>query len=169
MIVRLPSAFVAEAFLKRHPEPHVIVGYLDRPEPPPREYVYDPNRGSKVTSTEPSWYSVLPWAIWSLELPGDCTIRLLDDLSTLWLAFELEEDAARVRALVGALEEMPVAGECRSAATFTFDLLLHERMAAIRDRHFAAIDAAERSGEGVTYVQPNGETLGSTQPERSQP
>ena len=83
MIVRLPSTFLAEAFLKRHPEPHVIVGYLDRPEPPPREYLYDPNRGSKVVSTEPSWYSVLPWAVWSFELPGACAIRLLDDLSTL--------------------------------------------------------------------------------------
>lgn len=167
MIVRLPSVLIPEQFLARYPEPHVIVGYLDRAETP-REYVRGGRRVGETVAVEPTWSSALGWAMASFELPGDSSFRMIDDWSAVWLAFALEEDAVRVRALVGALEEVPVAGECTSAATFTFDLLLHERLAAIRDRHIAALAAAEQA-DGVTYVRPNGETVGSIGPERIQP
>lgn len=167
MIVCPPSVLIPEQFLARYPEPHVIVGYLDRAETP-REYVRGGRRVGETVAVEPSWSSALTWALWSFEVPGDCSVCMADDWTTIWLAFALEEDAVRVRALVGALEEVPVAGECATAATFTFDLLLHERLVAIRDRHIAAIAAAEQA-DGVTYVRPNGETVGSIGPERSQP
>lgn len=167
MIVRLPSVLIPEQFLARYPEPHVIVGYLDRAETP-REYVRGGRRVGETVAVELSWSSALTWALWAFELPGDCSVCMADDWTTIWLAFAREDEAARVRALVGALAEVPVVGESASAATFTFDLLLHERLAAIRDRHIAALAAAEQAG-GVTYVRPNGETVGSIRPERSQP
>ncbi len=150
MIVHLPSVLTRDVFLARHPVPHVIVGHLDQPEA--REEEAD-------LRDEPGYFSSLTWAVAALGLAGDCTVRMLEDWSTVWLAFAREGDAARVRALVGALSEVPVRHESASVATFIFDRTLHDRLLAIRDRRIADIERAFLTGEGVTYVHIDGVPL----------
>ena len=147
MIVRLPSTLTRDAFLERHPVPHVIVGHLDQEEPIP---------GDEYLRDEPGCYSSLTWAVASLELSGDYAVRMLEGWSTVWLSFARSEDAQKVRDLVGALPEVPVTGECQSSATFVFDRLLHDRLCAIRDRRVACIEGARLRGEEVTYLQADG-------------
>lgn len=147
MIVRILSTLTRDAFLERHPVPHVIVGHLDQEEAIP---------GDEFMRDEPGCYSSLAWAVASLELSGDYAVRMLEDWSTVWLAFARSEDAEKVRGLVGALPEVAVTGECQSSATFVFDRLLHDRLCAIRDRRVASIEGARLRGEEVTYLQADG-------------
>jgi hypothetical protein len=153
MIVHLPSMLTRDVFLTRHPVPHVVVGHFDEPESEPTGVWANQTVREHVICDEPGGFSALTWAIASLGLGGDCVARMLDDWSTVWLAFAREDDALRVCTLVNALPETPVAGECASAATFVLDALLLERLRVLRAHRLARIEAAQRAGEEVHYMQ----------------
>lgn len=153
MIVHLPSMLTRDTFLTRHPVPHVVIGHFDEPEAEPTGVWANETVRDHVIRDEAGGFSALTWAIASLGLGGDCVARMLDDWSTVWLAFAREDDALRVCTLVNALPETPVAGECTSAATFVLDALLLERLRVLRDRRIAQVEAAQRAGEEVLYVQ----------------
>ena len=127
-------------FLKKHAQPHLIVGH------------YDPLDHKDENGIGPVTYRIaLGIAMNTLELVGECTDMIDPETCTLNLMFECADDAAKVCELVQATPAKALA-DSASRAEFTYDQAVFERIRPIRDTRMAAIRTAYERNEPVEFV-----------------
>ena len=122
-------------FAKKHPTPHVIVGYYD-----PREQI-DEEAVGKI-----SYFRLLGSMHRFLPLVGEFTGVVESGTATMRWSYALADDAEHIAKLVGAAgADRP--GNHASIAFFIYDRVLYDKLSALLDEKMELLQASwERAG-----------------------